>query len=140
MVASRMRPIRKNTMANYFFLKKQTRRVQPRGARPASSPFHAVSLHGGTCACDGVRELKARKFLSNEAPALPLQGCSSRNCNCRYVHHEDRRSGENRREQHRAAGATGPGRANRRSQPERRRAAEKHLAGADDRGWTFLAR
>jgi hypothetical protein len=32
------------------------------------------------------------RFLSSEAPALPLAGCDARACTCRYRHHEDRRS------------------------------------------------
>ena len=39
-----------------------------------------------------------RRWLSREAPMLPLPGCSKpESCRCTYQHHQDRRSGEGRR-------------------------------------------
>lgn len=63
------------------------------------NPFHAVSVvtsyDGKACAaaksCEGVR------FLSAEAPQLPMKGCDSTTCGCRYQHHDDRRAGPRRR-------------------------------------------
>jgi hypothetical protein len=37
------------------------------------------------------------RFLSAKAPKLPLPGCDSPKCECRYAHHSDRRSGVDRR-------------------------------------------
>ena len=37
------------------------------------------------------------RYLSREAPILPLPTCNSKGCACRYLHHDDRRSGEDRR-------------------------------------------
>lgn len=65
-------------------------------AEPASK-FHAVSIRPGGNACDAARDLRGRRFLSPEAPALPLAGCDRPDCGCRFTHHGDRRSDEDRR-------------------------------------------
>jgi hypothetical protein len=54
--------------------------------------YHAVSIrHSGRC-CQAVTRLEDQRFLSTEAPRLPVEGCTSpRQCNCRYQHHTDRR-------------------------------------------------
>jgi hypothetical protein len=36
------------------------------------------------------------RYLSREAPPLPLKDCTSPECTCRYEHHEDRRKGPRR--------------------------------------------
>ena len=41
-----------------------------------------------------------RRYLSSEAPACCARyppTCSPKGCTCRYLHHDDRRSGEDRR-------------------------------------------
>ena len=62
-----------------------------------SNPWHAVSiasgseLSGAPC-CAAAMELQGQRFLSTEAPTLPLAGCSNpKACRCRYQHHPDRR-------------------------------------------------
>jgi len=59
----------------------------------AGDPFHAVSIQPAEGSCAQVEAIKVQRFLSEEAPSLPLLGCASADCNCRYVHHADRRSG-----------------------------------------------
>ena len=61
--------------------------------RKAVSPHHAVVVVPGRHACDEAYALRHRRFLSREAPVLPLAGCGSRQCECRYEHHDDRRKG-----------------------------------------------
>lgn len=39
-----------------------------------------------------------RRFLSSEGISLPLHGCTALSCQCRFIHHKDRR-GQNRRNQ-----------------------------------------
>ena len=61
-----------------------------------SNPWHAVSIESGSDICDNCCKaagaLQGQRFLSSEAPTLPLQGCSNpRSCHCRYRHHPDRR-------------------------------------------------
>jgi hypothetical protein len=37
--------------------------------------------------------LRGQRFLSREAPQLPLKACDREDCTCRYEHHQDRRKG-----------------------------------------------
>jgi hypothetical protein len=64
-------------------------------ARPASIPkkWHAISVDAKALSCMMAQDLRKKRFLSKEAPALPLEGCTKRsNCLCTYKHHDDRRS------------------------------------------------
>ena len=64
-----------------------------------------------------------RRFLSSAATKLPLPGCDVLECNCRFVHHKDRRLGHDRRSAFRPGGfSSGTGRfeAEQRKSKERR--------------------
>ena len=72
------------------------------GRREAASPvqvdrarvvnrFHAVSIVLGEQACDAAKARAGTRFLSREAPRLPLAECGNPDCSCRYQHHDDRR-------------------------------------------------
>ena len=75
------------------------------------SEFHAVSLKVTGKACDAARAMTGRRFLSAAAPKLPLPDCDVLECNCRFVHHKDRRSGKDRRSPFSPAGfGSGTGR------------------------------
>ena len=52
---------------------------------------HGVSIRPGSQACAQAKKLGDTRFLSRHAPALPLEGCDSAECACRYRHYEDRR-------------------------------------------------
>jgi hypothetical protein len=65
------------------------------GIKPGPK-FHAVSVEPGDNCCHSARALKGRRFLSREAPSLPLKNCMNPKCTCSYVHHEDRRAGPRR--------------------------------------------
>lgn len=65
------------------------------GKRP-SNQFHAVSIVPGSLACAAAHGLSQKRFLSREAPVLPLKTCDRGDCECRYEHHEDRRKGPRR--------------------------------------------
>ena len=62
-----------------------------------STAFHAVSIKFSSNACKSARDLEGRRFLSSAAPKLPLPECDVLECNCRFVHHKDRRTGKDRR-------------------------------------------
>ncbi|NND69296.1 MAG: hypothetical protein HKN19_17020 [Halioglobus sp.] len=64
-----------------------------------SSPFHAVTIVPAESCCGEVQLLSEQSFLSDEAPSLPLPGCSAKDCTCRYVHSSDRRGGSRDRRQ-----------------------------------------
>lgn len=63
----------------------------------STSAFHAVSMRYSVNACDAAKAITGRRFLSSDAPRLPLPGCDSPDCRCKYTHHADRRSGDDRR-------------------------------------------
>lgn len=62
-----------------------------------TNTWHAVSVVAPSNACATARKLNRVRFLSKEAPPLPLADCDARTCACHYRHHQDRRS-EPRRE------------------------------------------
>jgi hypothetical protein len=80
--------------------------------RPAKL-WHAVSIVCTSASCDAAQALKGRRYLSADAPRLPLSDCTSAEaCPCVYRKHSDRRAGPRRE-----ADASG---LNRSSTPERR--------------------
>jgi hypothetical protein len=60
-------------------------------AKKMTQAFHAVTIQAGRNCCHAARALQGHRFLSREAPSLPLKDCSSDNCMCHYQHHDDRR-------------------------------------------------
>jgi hypothetical protein len=60
--------------------------------RPPSH-WHAVCIKPKGIACEAVQAYRAARFLSHEAPRLPLPDCTvSDTCACVYKHHADRRA------------------------------------------------
>lgn len=53
--------------------------------------FHCVEPHHHSHCCEAVKALHGKRFLSSEAPSLPIKGCDQAHCNCDYIHHKDRR-------------------------------------------------
>jgi hypothetical protein len=69
----------------------------PQKARMTGS-FPGVELRTRGTACRPARSLARKRLLATEAPPVPLEGCTLRTrCNCYYIQHDDRRSGEPRR-------------------------------------------
>jgi hypothetical protein len=64
--------------------------------RFADQPFSAVSIETGWEPCDAAEALEGERFLSGQAPALPLAGCDAASCDCEYRYHADRRAGTRR--------------------------------------------
>jgi len=62
--------------------------------KPAT--FHAVSVIPGPSCCAAAKAIEGRRFLSKDAPVLPLKGCDRSQCACHYQHHQDRRTGPRR--------------------------------------------
>jgi hypothetical protein len=64
------------------------------------SPWHAVSILSSESSCPAARALRAARFLSSEAPRLPLAQCGCPGaCPCAYKHHADRRGHTRRQEE-----------------------------------------
>jgi len=63
------------------------------------APWHGVSVVAPPEACAAAEELRGKRYLSSEAPSLPLPQCPSPTlCHCVYRHFSDRRSNSFRRE------------------------------------------
>ena len=86
------------------------RQNEPATGRRARS-YHSVAIrYYGNAACPAVKQfaiqptlstqappfLETQRFLSSEAPLLPLAGCTEKACQCRYVHYADRRERDRR--------------------------------------------
>ncbi len=63
----------------------------------AKTAYHAVSIKFEANACDAAKAMTGRRFLASAAPRLPLPDCNVLECRCRFAHHDDRRSGNDRR-------------------------------------------
>ena len=72
--------------------KKQAGRVGTTPA-PEKSAFRCTSIKAAGNACDEAKKLKGKRYLHSEVPSLPLAACDVARCDCRYVHHVDRRTG-----------------------------------------------
>jgi hypothetical protein len=59
--------------------------------------FDAVSIKIGPRACTAAKYLIGKRFLSSQAPALPLSKCDISDCQCKYGYYKDRRSEDDRR-------------------------------------------
>jgi hypothetical protein len=60
-------------------------------------PYQSVSIVPGTGACAAARDLQGHRFLSREAPQLPLPTCPLSACHCAYKQYDDRRQKRRRR-------------------------------------------
>ncbi len=73
---------------------KLRKRKQRQPTRTPRKLFHGVSVTTGSgFSCQAADDLKNVRYLADEAPMLPLAGCSSPSeCRCRYEHFDDRRT------------------------------------------------
>jgi hypothetical protein len=67
---------------------------KPSATRTASHIFHGVGIVSGESPqCSAARAIADQRFLSEEAPRLPLADCSNPQlCTCTYRHFDDRRT------------------------------------------------
>jgi hypothetical protein len=71
--------------------------VRPTAATPRPEPWHAVSIVSRITTCEAALQRRGQRYLSREAPRLPLPECDrSQGCRCVYRHHADRRAGPRR--------------------------------------------
>jgi hypothetical protein len=89
------------TLSEWLMRRRIGAQVRSAGGRVEHSRianlYHAVSIEPGSRACAAARQQEGRRFLSAVAPILPLKGCTLATCQCRYAHHQDRRSNRDRR-------------------------------------------
>ena len=98
-------------------------------ARTANSAYHAVSIKFSSNACKPARDLEGRRFLSSAAPKLPLPECELLECNCRFVHHKDRRASKDRRS---PFGPSGFGGATGKHEQEQRQGSDRRSSDDED--------
>ena len=72
-------------------LKKKLQGKKRMSATITNKPYHAVSVRHDSRACSSALDLGNRRFLTADAPITPLPDCTSPHCDCKYVHHKDRR-------------------------------------------------
>ena len=76
--------------------KRRKRHAVPVAAKTANKKYHCVEVRKGSHACKTVQELGNARFLSDEAPRLPVPGCTAAQCTCSFIHHDDRRDDDRR--------------------------------------------
>jgi hypothetical protein len=81
------------SLAEFFGFRKRERATAAR----TDTTWHAVSILPGADACGACHRFTGYRFLSRQAPPLPLPTCDAFQCTCRYRHHKDRRAGPRRR-------------------------------------------
>ncbi len=73
---------------------------RPGKAKP-DPKYHAVSLEISGNACEAATAIKGIRVLSSTSPRIPLPECTAPVCKCRFIHHNDRRVDDDRRDQYR---------------------------------------
>ena len=89
--------------------------------KPSVTPYHAVAIRCGKTPCQAAKDNQTERYLSAEAPLLPLGQCDRpEQCNCHYQHYDDRRGGPRRRSEHGLPGEADSERLERRYVKDRR--------------------
>jgi hypothetical protein len=76
---------------------KRTPLKKPPSTAANKTRWYAVSVIPGKRCCLAAKQVLRKRWLSAEAPRLPLERCDQRTCECRYQHHTDRRGVPRRR-------------------------------------------
>lgn len=76
----------------------------PSVANIPESAWHSVSIARGRHCCPAVARLNDHRWLLAEAPSLPVEGCTAKQCHCRFRHHADRRAIDRRETSGRISG------------------------------------
>ena len=70
--------------------KRAKRTIPTQGIR---NLFHGVEIKAPDDCCRAAAAIEGQRFLSEEAPLLPLENCDRpASCRCRYRHFTDRRT------------------------------------------------
>ena len=68
------------------------------GKVQSDARFHAVSLENLSGACAAAYAIEGERFMAGATPRIPLPECDAPVCNCLFIHHNDRRLSNNRRQ------------------------------------------
>lgn len=81
----------------WFYTARQKKHQAALAARRNTlKSYHCVEVHTGIPACKAVQHFGTTRFLSVEAPTLPVSGCTMKQCKCSFIHHDDRRDDDRR--------------------------------------------
>ena len=78
--------------------KNQRNKLLSPKATSSSTQWKAVKVKAGLMCCKEAEKMRSQIYLTAEAPAFPLEGCKAKKCECKYIHMNDRREGDDRRE------------------------------------------
>ena len=84
----------------WFTLHRRSKSEQSSSQDPNTTVYGAVSIQACSNACEAVSEFEGKRFLATEIASVPVMGCSSKECACTLIQHQDRRSGIDRRYPH----------------------------------------
>ena len=92
------------SMVSWFRRRLKVNKIQREGTRAGAiehvhvtNPWHAVAIGASASCCQASVFLRQTRFLSSQAPPLPLKGCTQpKSCMCKSKHFSDRRSGPRR--------------------------------------------
>jgi hypothetical protein len=108
-------------MASVNFRSIFKRLVARKTEEPTTTTYHAVEIRCGKASCQAAQDSQRERFLSTEAPLLPLSQCDRPDqCDCRYQHYKDRRGGPRRRSEQGMSDMTDHERLERRYKNDRR--------------------
>ncbi len=80
-----------------FWKRRPPQTPAPKPTQARRPNWSAASIIAPETACPAAKALKGKRFLSREAPGLPLPDCTQPGtCSCRYRKHDDRREGPRR--------------------------------------------
>lgn len=91
-------------LAGWYIIRRTGDSKPAPGARPdrrvstsTGGKYHAVAIKFPSYACDAAKSIAGKRYLSTEAPPIPLPDCDGRECECTFIHFKDRRTGKDRR-------------------------------------------
>jgi hypothetical protein len=67
------------------------RKLSNQAVAAMASRYRAVSIDCGPGACEAAKSIGGKRVLVGELGNLPLKECDAAVCECKYVHHDDRR-------------------------------------------------
>jgi hypothetical protein len=111
-----------------WVLLRRTKPNEAPGKMPTANRFAAVEIRPRGNGCAAARALEGKRFLPEQAPALPLTGCTAAKCSCIFAKLTDRRT-EERRLEHGGLSASLFQSDDRREKRDRRRTAKASAAG-----------
>ncbi|QYJ85462.1 hypothetical protein K0I73_14830 [Shewanella mesophila] len=83
--------VRHSTISEQAPIASEQESKSDQNARAGLRSYHSVEIVNESGMCASAKGLKGKRYLSQDAPKIPLPNCENKECNCRYIHYEDRR-------------------------------------------------